>query len=233
MSDPSPHVLLAGLDEGLALRVRIALDSLGLQLHRAPSLAAVRQLPGPTGFDVVIAVFSSEASAPAGLGELEQWSKANGRRPAVVLLCPGALLGEATNRLGFGIGRLVMVESIESELRHVVSAMLAVSPRFPLRAPVQLAPADVGEYDTWALGTTENISSSGMLVSCLEELPVGSTISFLIAVPDHDLTVRGSARVVRITDPVREGFQGVGARFVSLNGSNEDNLNDLLRRRIH
>jgi hypothetical protein len=233
MSESEPHVLLAGVEDDLVARIKTALDPLGLQLRRAPSLAAVRNLPGPTGFDVVIAVFSGDASAPAGLEQLDEWSRSNGRRPGVILLCPGALLGDAANRLGFGIGRLLMVESIESELSDLVSTMLGVAPRFPLRAPVQLAPSDAGEYDTWALGTTENISSSGMLVSCVEELSVGSTIRFLIAVPDHDLTIHGSALVVRTADPVREGFQGVGAQFVSLTGSDENNLNDLLRRRIH
>jgi hypothetical protein len=135
--------------------------------------------------------------------------------------------------MGFGIGRLVMLESVESELRDVVSTMLEVAPRFPLRAPIQLATTGPGEYDTWALGTTENISDSGMMVSCAHEMPVGSTIQFQISVPGYAFTIRGSARVIRTTDSVREGTQGIGARFVSFDGSGKASLNDLLSRRVH
>jgi hypothetical protein len=230
--DSAPSVLLAGLDDALARRVVAALDSLGLHFHRAPSVAAVGERSGLSAFDVVIVAFVGDRSVLPGLEKIDEWSGLNGRRPAVVLLCPGSLLGEAFGRVGGRVGRLVVLETLESELREVVTTMLGVAPRFQIRAPVRLTPV-VAEESRETVGTTENISSSGMLVRCMEELPLGSTIRFMIAVPGYDLTIRGSARVVRASDPVREGTHGIGARFVSFVGSGRDSLNDLLSRHVH
>jgi hypothetical protein len=226
------NVLLAGLDDVLTQRAVNALSPLGLRISRASSLADVVERLGLADVDVVIVAYVGDPSAVAGLHRVDEWSERHGRRPAVILLCPGALLGEAASGLGPGVGRLVILESIDAELCDVVSSILDVAPRFRIRAPVRLVHVTAQE-DPVAVGTTENISTSGMLVSCMGEHPVGSTIRFVIAVPGHDLAIRGSARVVRAANPVREGTQGIGAQFESFSGSGRESLNDLLSRQVH
>ncbi len=232
MADGTRSVLLAGLDDAVARRVVIALDSLGLHFYRAPSLTALGEWARLSDFGVIIVAYTGDRSTLAGVDDLETWSSRNGRRSAVVMLCSSALLNDIEPPAGHGIARVVLLESLESELRQVVSTLLGVAPRFRIQAPVRLTPVPAGD-DPGAFGTTENISSSGMLVSCLEELALGSTVRFEITIPDLDVTIRGSARVVRATDPAREGTQGIGAQFVSFLDSGEDRLHDLLSPHVH
>jgi hypothetical protein len=232
MAEVRRSVLLAGLDDALARRVVVALDGLGLQFHRAPSAVSLGDVARNSSFGVIIVAYTGEREVFARLDEFQAWSNQVGRRAAVVMLCASVLRNDLWPRPGHGISVVVPLESLETELREVVSRILGVAPRYRVQVPVRLAPLAAAE-GAGAVGRTENISSSGMLLSCLEELQVGSTFRFEIAIPEQGVTIRGSARVVRAADPVREGTRGIGARFTSLADSDRECLVDLLSRHVH
>jgi hypothetical protein len=129
--------------------------------------------------------------------------------------------------VGRGVSRAIAIEELDWRLCDAVSSLLAVAPRVALQAPVRLMPMFPGNGEG-AAGTTENLSSSGMLVQCPGRLPVGSTIRFEISLPGQPAPIRGSARVVRTANPEREGVKGIGARFLSFLESDGDRFQDLL-----
>jgi hypothetical protein len=77
---------------------------------------------------------------------------------------------------------------------------------------------------------TENLSMSGMLVSCSNLLPVGSPLEFVLTIPGEEQPIRGRAKVARVTDPKREKVLGIGASFVEFSENHRTRLRSLLIR---
>jgi hypothetical protein len=65
-----------------------------------------------------------------------------------------------------------------------------------------------------AIFQTVNMSVSGVLLQGSDHLSPGETFDFLFRLPGGGL-VEGSAEVVRRTNPLREGVDGIGTRFTS------------------
>ncbi len=229
MSTWARGILLVGLDDALARRAVLALEPLGMHFQRTRSLATMRKTVGVTHFAAVVLAYAQDRIGRANRDEVCAWSDSCGRCAAVVMLCPAALLGQARAWLGRGISRVVGIDAIAEELRGTVAELLGVAPRVRLRMPVRLVPEST-PVAAATPGRTENISSSGMLVSCPDEFAVGGAVRFEIVMPDNELKVQGSARVVRRADPTREGARGIAARFTSFLGPGAVRLDDLLSR---
>ena len=232
MTDSKPRVLLAGLDDALARRVVVALSPLGADFQRTSWATAFGGLAAESGCDVVIVGHFGDLSGLELLLETTRSDRPRSRQPALVVLSRRDLLDDVEPLLGLGVSRAVAIEELDHSLYEAVSSLLAVAPRVSLRAPVHLMPT-AGGNDGSSDGTTENLSASGMLVSCLGQLPVGSTVRFEISIPGRPTPIRGSARVVRTADPEREGVRGIGARFLSFLRSDGDRFRDLLSDQLH
>ena len=85
-------------------------------------------------------------------------------------------------------------------------------PRWPFPGPVELwgpvwgRPSDETEY---LLGTTQDLSPSGVGLQCDRELPVGLTLA--IAIHEPEVTLHGDA-TVRYCTPCPDGFK-IGMEF--------------------
>lgn len=183
-------------------------------------------------FAVVILAYAQDRMGRANRDVLRTWSDSRGRCAATVMVCPTPLLGQAQAWLGRGVDRVVGIEAIAGELRGTVAALLEVAPRLRVRAPILLTPV-AAPTATPTTGRTENISESGMLVSCADQLNVGGTVCFEIVLPGSRLRIQGSARVVRSADPAHEGVRGIGARFTSFLGPGAARLHEALSRQTH
>jgi hypothetical protein len=221
MTDEKPRVLIAGIDDALARRVVVALSPLGADFQRrawATAFGIVGHFGDLSGLELLLETTRSDASF--------------GRQPALVVLCRRDLLDDVEPLLGLGVSRVVATEELDHTLYDAVSSLLAVAPRVTLQAPVRLMPTISGN-DVSSDGTTENLSASGMLVSCLGQLPVGSKVRFEISIAGQPTPIRGSARIVRTADPEREGVRGIGARFLSFVRSDGDRFRELLSDQLH
>jgi hypothetical protein len=227
MTDGKPRVLLAGIDDGLARRVVVALSPLGADFQRTPWATAFGGLATDSGCDVVIVGHHGDLSGLELLVGTTRSAASEIRQAALVVLCRQDLLPEVEPLFARGVSRAVAIEELERTLYDAVSSLLAVAPRVSLQAPVRLMPT-VSGHKAASDGKTENLSASGMLVSCLGQLPVGSTVRFEISIPGQSMPIRGSARVVRTADPDREGVHGIGARFLSFLRTDGDRFRDLL-----
>ncbi len=136
------------------------------------------------------------------------------RRSAVVLLAPADLQGEAEALVGRGANRVVTLDDHIDQLPHVLLRLFEVSPRYPVRA-VSRVTVQSGLVTRLTLCQTENLSTSGMLIRTDPSLPIGTQLSFALALPGERKPVCGSAVVVRRTTPQREKVSGVGVRIAS------------------
>ncbi len=232
MRDGGRGVLLAGLDDALARRVVVALDSMGLRFHRTTSLARMVGTVRPTHFAVIVLAYAQDRMGRANRDEIQALSDSCGRCTASVMLCSAPLMGQARAWLDRGISRVVAIDAIAQELRATVATLIGVAPRVRLRASVRMALA-AAQVPAARTGRTVNISSSGMLVSCPDGIAVGHAVRFEIALPTSDLTIQGLAQVVRTTDPAQEGVRGIGARFTSFVGPGAVRLHEVLSRQTH
>jgi hypothetical protein len=227
MTDGKPKVLVAGVDDALARRVVVALAPLGADFQRRSWASAFGRLAPDADCDVAIVGHFGDLSGLELLVETTRSEAAHSRQPALVVLCRQDLLGEVAPLEAHGVSRVVAIEELDHALYDAVASLLAVAPRVSLQAPVRLMPT-VSGHKAASDGKTENLSASGMLVSCLGQLPVGSTVRFEISIPGHATPIRGSARIVRTADPEREGVRGIGARFLSFLKSDGDRFRHLL-----
>jgi hypothetical protein len=227
MTDGKPRVLLAGIDDALARRVVVALSPLGADFQRTSWALAFGGVATDPGCEVVIVGHRGDLSGLELLVGAARSGASRIRQVALVVLCRRDLLGEVEPLFGRGVSRAVAIEELDHKLYDAVSSLLAVAPRVAFKAPVRLMPT-VSGHEAVSDGTIENLSASGMLVRCLGQLPVGSTLRFEISIPGQPQPIRGAARVVRTADPEREGVQGIGARFQSFLKSDGDRFRDLL-----
>lgn len=79
---------------------------------------------------------------------------------------------------------------------------------------------------------TENISTTGMLVRTDYPYRVGMQLPFELVSPSPGEPIRGVAEVVRSTQADRERCAGVGARFVSFEGSGRERLESVVKKEL-
>ncbi len=71
----------------------------------------------------------------------------------------------------------------------------------------------VDDGEKLAMGQTENLSRSGMLVRAGEPYDIGTSVLFEFFLDDDPKPVAGEGRIVRHTTPGRENVRGMGIRF--------------------
>ncbi|MDH3744607.1 MAG: PilZ domain-containing protein [Acidobacteriota bacterium] len=76
---------------------------------------------------------------------------------------------------------------------------------------------------------TENISPSGMLLRTSRVLPVASVLPFTVQLPHDEEPVHGRGEVVRHTDVDCEDVNGIGVRFLGLDGDGSERLGGFVR----
>jgi hypothetical protein len=149
------------------------------------------------------------------------------REAGLVVVADPRSLEAARRLLGYGVNRVHSRGDRTEAIVDSAQPLLDVAPRVRVRAPVELTTAGRGRVLT-ARCLTEDLSATGMLVSCPTPAPSGATVDFELAMPGESDPIRGQARVARQTDPVRERILGVGASFLSFSGRDEERLHAAL-----
>jgi hypothetical protein len=122
---------------------------------------------------------------------------------------------------------VVSIDTAEEVIEHHVADLLDVAPRAAVRCATYLT-TFVKSAGGDAIGVTVNVSTSGMLIETAADYEIGSELNFDIQVADG-VTVKGTAEVVRRTDPDREGVRGIGVRITDFTGSAGERFEALLR----
>jgi hypothetical protein len=107
---------------------------------------------------------------------------------------------------------------------------MEVAPRIFMRVLMH-ADIEVKNQRNRAIFQTVNVSVSGVLLQGSDQLAPGETFDFLFRLPGGGL-VEGSAEVVRRTNPLREGVDGIGTRFTSFREQCQERLSAHIGRQM-
>lgn len=228
MADRTHQALLIGFRDVDVLRIVSALSSLDIEFHRAPWMDGLGTYLAQRRFDAILFSYPSETQVEAFL-EAVRSRRGVSHRAGVVALADSGHLEAVRRHIGNGVNRVVPLHDQGDALRDSLQSLLSVAPRFPVHAPIQISAVVTGDPVTVHC-VTENLSSSGMLVSCAKKFAVGLPVDFAMSVPGEASPIRGAARVARLTNPRREQVIGLGATFLSFPGDAEARLNAILKR---
>jgi hypothetical protein len=228
MAGRTHQALLIGFREVDMLRIVSALSSVDVEFHRAPWMDGLGTFLAQHRFDAILFAYPTETEVENFLEALRA-QRAISRRAGVVALADSGHLEAVRRHVGSGVNRVVHLNDQGDALRESVLSLLSVAPRFPVRAPIQLSAA-TSDATVAVHCVTENLSTTGMLVSCAKNFAVGLPLDFAMSLPGDANPIRGAARVARLTNPQREQVIGIGASFLSFPGNDQARLHDILAR---
>ena len=93
------------------------------------------------------------------------------------------------------------------------------------------AEVEVVDSQNRTIFQTVNVSVSGALLQGRHEFEPGQNFDFLFRLPGGGL-IEGTAEVVRQTNPMREGIEGVGTRFTAFRGEGAERLQSHIDRQM-
>lgn len=220
MTSAQRSVLIVGEDLSRVDVFVPLLRRLNYDVRRMPRAPAASKLVRETPLDLVVVVLPFPRARDFLV--LMRAAGSPSRHAAVLLIrdseaAPG---DEALARLA---NRELAADASSAEYEQAVALLLDVAPRVELHTSLRMRlgghPADLPR-----VVQVENLSTSGMLFTAPDPIPVGSVFGFELDLPAQKEPIRGRAQVVRHTQATAEGLQGMGASFLSLGGEGADRL---------
>jgi len=228
MPEAQRHVLVVGSESCALESVAPVLRRAEFNVHTVDPSPFLLDLVLSTAFELMIVEFPLTGMCIDDLMEAVRDEGSACRDTGLMLLAEPELLDEAQALVDLGANRAVSSDWTESRLWQAVADLLQIAPRIYIRVLLH-ADVDVTLDRNRALYRTVNVSSSGALLQGSDELPMGSTFDFLFRLPGGGL-IEGTAEVVRHSNPLREGIEGIGTRFVGFREESEERLGDYLQR---
>jgi DNA-binding NarL/FixJ family response regulator len=200
-------------------------------VHAVGPSEVVLDLVSGTPFELVAAAYPLPDMPTSALLAAVRDPLSACRTAGVLLVAAPQDLHEACAFVHLGANRVVAADWSPRRLWQAFSEILDVAPRVSHRAVARLE-VDMAVGAHHALGYTENLSRTGVLLRTPHQLSPGDRFSFAIELESDAPPLRGRASVVRIADPVREQVAGWGARFVELFADGRDRLGAFLANRV-
>jgi hypothetical protein len=225
------QVLVTRVDDATHRRIADTLHQIRADLHRVRWDQTTLELVQGTAFDVVIIGFPVSREALSRFLDAARAKGSACRRTGLVLISETPHSEAAQALIGKGANRVVIAEEIEGRLVTAVEELAQPASRVPVRIPARVQLFADGR-PLRLMAQIDNISTSGMLLRGVTQFPVGTTFGFEVVVPGEAKPIRGTAEIMRATDPRREQMQGVGVRFVSFEGSDRLRLEMFIGRNL-
>jgi hypothetical protein len=227
----SIQVLVTRVDDATHRRIADTLRQIRVDLHRVRWDQTTLELVQGTAFDVVIIGYPVSRDALIPFLAAARDKGAACRRAGLVLITETPHSDSAQALVGKGANRVVPVDDLEGRLVTAVEELARPAVRLPVRIPARVQLFASGR-PLRLMAQIDNISTSGMLLRGVTQFPVGTTFGFEMVVPDEAKPIRGTAEIMRLTDPRREEVHGVGVRFVSFEGSDRLRLEMFIDRHL-
>ncbi|MCU0306002.1 MAG: PilZ domain-containing protein [Thermoanaerobaculales bacterium] len=224
------QVLVTGVDDPVYNAIVNVLGPLGFDIHRAPWDSYLKDHVQITPFDVVIAGLQ-----PAG-GAFDVFLRALRTRGSacqqsgVILVAPHQVTELAEKHIGHGANKVLSEREVSSKLQATVSELVKVAPRVPVTMNARIK-IHVQGKPIQSFCQTQNLSSTGVLIRGFGHYPKGATIDFEISLPADTAPIRGTGTISRRSEKRTEGTDGLGIRFTSFQGSDQQRLADFLASR--
>jgi hypothetical protein len=225
------QVLVTRVDDATHRRIADTLRQVRVDLHRVRWDQTTLDLVQGTAFDVVIIGFPVSREALNRFLDAARAKGAACRRAGLVLITETPHSEAAQALIGKGANRVVAAHDLEGRLVTAIEELARPAPRIPTRIPARVQMVADGRPQR-LMAQIDDISTSGMLLRGVTQFPVGTTFGFEMVVPDEAKPIRGTAEIMRATDPRREQVHGVGVRFVSFEGSDRLRLEMFIGRNL-
>ena len=228
MSEEQRHVLVVGAESETLEHLAPMLRRAEFNVHTVDPSPFLLDLVLSTAFELIMVGYPLDGMSVDDLLEAVRDEGSACRETGVMLLSNPELLESAQNLVDLGANRAIGTDWAEARVWQAVADLLQIAPRVYMRVLLH-ADVDVARDSSRSLYRTVNVSSSGALLQGSDELPLGSSFDFLFRLPGGGL-IEGTAEVVRHTNPLREGIEGIGTRFVGFRNESNQRLGDYLER---
>ncbi len=230
MADSRQHVLIVGAKDAGLDRVAPMLRRAEFSVHSVDPSPFLLDLVLSTAFELVILRYPMDTVPLDDLVDTirDEGSACHGA--GLLLLADPSLIDDAQTHVDLGANRAICTDWSEARLLQAIGDLLEIAPRVFMRVLMH-AEVEIQNTPDRAIFQTVNISVSGALLQGSDELNPGQAFDFLFRLPGGGL-VEGAAEVVRQTNPMREGIDGMGARFLSFGNGCEERLLAHIQRQI-
>ncbi len=200
-----------------------------LQVLSTEPAPAVLNLLRDTPFDLLVVAYPLPELDLQELLATVRSPDSPSRRAGVVLLAPEEALGEAASWEEEGVNRVTAAGWTDAHLWQAVADLLHVAPRAGLRVLVHLG-VEMEDGEELELSQAVNVSTSGMLLQAPSVFRPGTRVRLTFRLPGEARPVTGTAEVVRVSRPDREGVQGFAVRFLGLDDDGAERIGAWLAR---
>jgi CheY-like chemotaxis protein len=230
MADTRQHVLVVGAKKAGLERVAPMLRRAEFSVHSVEPSPFLLDLVLSTAFELVIVTFPMDTLPLDDLIDTIRDEGSACRDAGLLLLAKEDNLDDAQSIVDLGANRAICCEWSEARLWSSIGDLMEVAPRIFMRVLMHLD-IEIKNQRSRAIFQTVNVSASGALLQGSDQLAPGETFEFLFRLPGGGL-VEGSAEVVRQTNPLREGVDGIGTRFTNFRENCKDRLEAHIDRQI-
>jgi hypothetical protein len=230
MTDSRQHVLVVGAKKAGLERVAPMLRRADFSVHSVEPSPFLLDLVLSTEFELVIVTYPLDTLPIDDLIDTIRDEGSACHDAGLLLLAEPEQLDDAQSVVDLGVNRAICCEWSEARLWQAIGDLMEVAPRILMRV---LMHADIelkNEKDR-AIFQTVNVSVSGVLLQGSDHLTPGEDFDFLFRLPGGGL-IEGTAEVVRQTNPLREGVDGIGTRFTSFRDQCQERLSTHIGRQM-
>ncbi len=230
MTDSRQHVLVVGAKKAGLERVAPMLRRADFSVHSVEPSPFLLDLVLSTEFELVIVTYPLDTLPLDDLIDTIRDEGSACHDAGLLLLAEPEQLDDAQSVVDLGANRAICCEWSEARLWQAIGDLMEVAPRILMRV---LMHADIelkNEKDR-AIFQTVNVSVSGVLLQGSDHLTPGEDFDFLFRLPGGGL-IEGTAEVVRQTNPLREGVDGIGTRFTSFRDQCQERLSTHIGRQM-
>ena len=230
MADSRQHVLIVGAKDAGLDRVAPMLRRAEFSVHSIDPSPFLLDLVLSTAFELVILRYPMDTVPLDDLVDTirDEGSACHGA--GLLLLADPSFIDGAQTHVDLGANRAICTDWSEARLLQSIGDLLEISPRVFMRVLMH-AEIEIQSTPDQAIFQTVNVSVSGALLQGSDQLDPGHAFDFLFRLPGGGL-VEGAAEVVRQTNPMREGVDGMGARFLSFGNGCEERLLAHIQRQV-
>ena len=225
MTEKSFKVLLAGIGRGPFEALAPVLDRQNLDVVRVATpeeaiefatsqpvdLVVFDAEPNDMRLDEIVPMFRAEASASA--------------RSFLLVMAERGSDSDARALVGRGVNRVMHLDEPQERIEDQVVDLLGVVPRAAVRFAIRLYTTLDSGIEV-AVGQTENVSLSGMLVQTPTIIEPGQQVAYELLYDEQEEAVKGRAEIVRRA--VEDGREGLGVRFLEFKGEGKERLDGIL-----
>jgi CheY-like chemotaxis protein len=230
MGDTPQHVLVVGAKQAGLERLAPMLRRVDFGVHTVDPSPFLYDLVLSTTFELIVVAFPLHELAMTELLEAVRNEGSACHNAGLLLLAEPDQVEDAQALVDVGVNRAICTDWSEARLWRAISDLLDIAPRISMRVLLH-ADVEVTRNRTRSVYQTVNVSRSGALLQGHDALEPGTSFEFLFRLPGGGL-IDGAAEVVRHTDPMREGLEGIGTRFTDIRQPGRDRLVDHLDRQF-